>query len=659
MARVKRRVAKLAYSLLKNAIKSPFPKAILPMLATKIDKPFNDPDWLYEIKWDGYRIISHVLRGKATMHSRSLQNYTSWYPPIAKELASFNDDMVLDGEIAVLNQKGFPDFDALQKYRQGDPIMYYVFDLLWYNGCSLTQLPLENRKRILDTVLPSSDLIRYSHHFDDGIALYEKMESLGIEGVICKRRNSLYESGLRTKDWLKLPTSKRQEFVIGGWTESGSNRPFRSILFGAYDGDRLVNIGHSGSGFRATDMKQILAKLRKLETKKSHFAGKVETETKPHWVKPELIGEFKYATTTASGKIRKPAIFLGFRDDKDPKKIRLEKTFKTEEIVEEKKPVRITSTESNWPEIENQPISSRGEIEIDHCKLELTNVEKELWSDVTKADLIQYYNRISEYILPYVKDRPQSLHVKYKGPLQQGVYIKDMEGRGPEWVQLFSVQRKHKRKGKNDIIDYLVCNNRPTLLWMINLGCIDVNPWTSRITNYLHPDFIVIDLDPSEKDFKKAVETARAAKQFFDENNLKAFAKTSGKTGIHLCLPCEGFAFAQARSIALKICNEIHSLVPDITTTEVSISRRGDKLYIDPNQNDEADTLAAPYSARPYYIPTVSTPLVWKEVNEKLNASDFTIKTIPRRVEKKGDLWSGISNPKIISSNSQHLRKFF
>ncbi len=233
-----------------------------------------------------------------------------------------------------------------------------------------------------------------------------------------------------------------------------------------------------------------------------------------------------------------------------------------------------------------------------------------------------------------------------------------MEGREPECAGLFSVERKHKKKGKNNIIDYLVCNNKATLIWMINLGCIDVNPWTSRITNYLYPDYIIIDLDPSDKDFVKAIKTAKAANQFFDEKGLKAYVKTSGKTGIHLFLPCSGFTFPDARKIAVNICREVHLLVPDITTTEVSVSRRGDKLYIDPNQNDEADTAAAPNSCRPFHLPTVSTPLEWRDVNEKLSASDFTIQSIHKRLEKKGELWSDLLNAKTATSNSKIL-KFF
>ena len=233
-----------------------------------------------------------------------------------------------------------------------------------------------------------------------------------------------------------------------------------------------------------------------------------------------------------------------------------------------------------------------------------------------------------------------------------------MEGHQPSCADIFSTKRKHPKPGKRNVIDYVVCNNKPTLLYLINLGCIDINPWTSTTDDYLHPNFIIIDLDPSDDDFKKAITTAQAAKQFFDKHKLKTFVKTSGKTGIHIFIPCKDFTFPNARTIAVNICSEVHKLVPEITTTTVSVNQRGNKLYIDPNQNDEADTVASAYSCRPFKVPTVSTPLEWKEVNSKLNPHDFTIKTILKRLEKKGDLFKDNLNEKIRTSNTRILKKF-
>jgi bifunctional non-homologous end joining protein LigD len=233
-----------------------------------------------------------------------------------------------------------------------------------------------------------------------------------------------------------------------------------------------------------------------------------------------------------------------------------------------------------------------------------------------------------------------------------------MEGRQPDCADIFTSKRKHPKKGKRNVIDYLVCNNTPTLVYLINLGCIDINPWTSTTDNYLQPDFIIIDLDPSDEDFKKVIETALAAKKIFDKLKIKVFPKTSGKTGMHLYIPCEGFTFPEARTIAVNICKKINEEVPDISTVENTISKRGDKLFIDYNQNDEADTVAAPYSVRPTNEPTVSTPLEWKEISHKLDTKKFDIHTIPARIQKKGDLFKEVMDEKIRRKNSGILKRF-
>jgi DNA ligase D-like protein (predicted 3'-phosphoesterase)/DNA ligase D-like protein (predicted polymerase) len=316
------------------------------------------------------------------------------------------------------------------------------------------------------------------------------------------------------------------------------------------------------------------------------------------------------------------------------------------------------SKESNWRKIYDQKISSSDTIEIGNCTVDLTNIEKEIWKGVTKAALIQYYHNIAPYLLPYIEDRPQSLHIKPVNAHAEGFYIKDMEDQQPDCAEIFADRRKHKKAGKRDQIDYLVCNNEATLLFMVNLGCIDINPWTSRVKKPDQPDYIVIDLDPSDDDFEKVIATAKAAEAYFKKKKLRSFIKTSGKSGMHLLLPCNSLSFPDCRTIAERICSDIQAMVPDITTTQVSVSARGSKLYIDPNQNDYADTIAAPYSARPAHIPTVSSPLEWKEVKKGLLPSRFTIETIFDRIKKKGDLFSDLLSPAIAKSNTRVLQTY-
>jgi bifunctional non-homologous end joining protein LigD len=645
-------------NLLKRGKNSKFLSNVKPMLCSLIKEPFDDPDFLYEVKLDGYRIIAYVQNGKVILSSRSGLDYTQKYLAIEQQLAQLDFDMILDGELVALNKEGRPDFDALQKNNGKDPLVFYLFDILWCKGFELMNLPLTDRKEILSKAVSFNDMIRFSDSFDEGIQLFELIKKQDMEGIVAKRRSSRYEPGKRGRDWVKLPTEKRQEFVIGGWTESDSAAPFASLLFGYYENGKLLYQGHAGGGYKAKQKEKIMEKLLPLEIKKSPFANEIDTDRKAHFVNPELVANIKFATYTASGKIRKPAIFLGFREDKKPKQVVEEKVLPIEKVEEKPDGPKESYSESNWKNLEDEKITSEDSVTIDGKKVPLTNIEKELWKGVTKADLIAYYHSVSAYILPYLNDRAESLHIKNIRATAPGLYIKDMEGHQPKWAQIFSTPRKHPKKGKRNTIDYLICNDEATLLYMINLGCIDVNPWTSRIDNYSEPDFIIIDLDPTDEDFKKVIKTAKAAKKVFDQLKIKSFVKTSGKSGLHIYIPCEKFSFPQARKIAEKICQMIHDLAAEITTTEITVSKRGNKLYIDPNQNDEADTVAAVYSVRPARLPTVSTPLEWKEVNGKLDPTKFNIRSILERIKKKGDLFEGLMDGQTRKKNSTILKKF-
>ena len=635
------------------------PLDVKPMLCTLLKEPFNDPAYLFEVKWDGYRIMAYKGKDVVKLASRGGHDYTKKYPPIARALKNLPHDLVVDGEAIVLNEEGKPDFDALQKFNgQKSGAFFYVFDILWLDGKDLMGLPLTRRKEILKDIVQENAVIRYSDHFDSGIELFRHAEAMKLEGIIAKQRASPYIPDGRGKEWYKIPTEVRQEFVVGGWIES-ETRLFRTLLFGAYKGKELHWIGHAGGGFKDKEMRGILQKLQAIETDKSPFLNDVEYEGIVHWVQPELVANIKYATFTRSGKIRKPAVFLGFRDDKIPKEV----------VVEVPQVVRATnkssqaqlpplSADSNWTLVDSEKIRNEEHVEIENCRIRLYNVDRELWKGVTKGHVIQYYLGVAPYLLPHVKNRPLSLHLKLKGPRAPGAYIKDMEGRQPACASIYTTPRKHHKSGKRDIIDYLVCNNTPTLVYMINLGCIDVNPWTSSVDTPMKPEYLVIDLDPSDEDFAKAIEAARAAKELFDKRKLKAFPKTSGKTGMHLFIPCTQFSFAQARSIAETICLEVHKLVPEITTTEVSIADRGSRLYLDPNQNDYSDTVAAPYCVRPFRKPSVSAPVEWRELRQGLDPSQFNINNMLQRLDKKGDLFRGVLDRKIAVMNDKALKKY-
>ncbi|HEY0653498.1 MAG TPA: DNA ligase D [Chryseosolibacter sp.] len=648
------------------------PRLVKPMLCTLVKQPFADDDYVFEVKWDGYRIIAHCDNGDVWLQSRGGEDYSRKYPSIVTALTKLDFSGIIDGEVVYLNQQGKPDFDALQRVNgQKGPLVFYAFDLLWQDDRSVMNNTLLERKQALKDILEDNSVIRFSDHFDDGLVLFDHVKNVGLEGIIAKRKDSPYIPGDRSKRWLKVTVDQRQEFVIGGWVESEKRGTFRTLLFGTYENGKLKWKGHAGGGYKERDMPVILDKLRALETDENPFDTDVEySEGKPHWVKPELVANIKFATTTRSGKIRKPAIFLGFREDKRALDVEPEiarEAPKARLLTPRKSAIqsaaRVVSSNlsiagSHWPEIEAVPVRNQEVLQIDDCIVEVSNVDRELWKGISKAHLIDYYFRISRFILPHLKDRPLSLHLKPKGPNAPGLYIKDMEDRQPQCAEIFTVPRKHKKPDKRDIIDYLVCNNAPTLLYIVNLGCIDLNPWTARRQTPLYPDFIVIDLDPSDGDFKKAVTTAIAAREFLQEHRVKSFVKTSGKTGLHIFIPCSAFDFAQARRIAESICLSVHSLVPNITTTEITVADRGDKLYLDPNQNDYADTMAAAYSVRPFKHPTVSTPLDWKEVNASLSPDNFTIKGVAQRLEKKGDLFLPTLDRAIAKRNDKPLSNF-
>lgn len=632
------------------------------MLCTLTKEPFQSPEYIYEIKWDGYRIIGYKNGRILRLDSRSGLDYSSKYPPIMQALRSLQHNVVLDGEAVVLNDEGKPDFDALQLFNGGRyGVYYYVFDIIWLDGKNLKSLPLEERKAILRKVVGKSDIIRISDEFDEGLQLYQHVQRIGLEGIVAKKRGSEYVEDERGANWLKIPTMKRQEFVIGGWVES-DRRSFRTLLFGAYSGKDLQWIGHAGGGFKESEMPQILSSLKELEIDNSPFANEVEYDGIVHWVKPKLVANIRYATMTKGGRIRKPAIFQGFRKDKNARQVVREvakdapkpTTRGNNAAAKRKLPA---ASNSNWPAVEKEKIEEQEEFDVGDFSITLYNVDRELWKGVNKADLIQYYNSVSKHMLPHLKDRPLTLHLKPKGPYSDGVYIKDMEGRQPACADIFTTQRKHKIRGKRGQIDYLVCNNLGTLLYMVNLGCVDINPWTSTVKHPEYPDFIVIDLDPSDGDFRKAIVGGQSVKEILDRFKLKAFPKTSGKTGLHIFVPCRGLGFQETRALAELLMREVNELLPGITTTAVSISQRGSKLYLDPNQNDYTDTVACVYSVRPFKTPNVSAPIKWDEMKAGLEPEQFTMRTIFKRLKRHGDLFAESLDINIAKANTVRLRK--
>lgn len=614
-------------SLLKEKIK--------PMLAYLTDSSFDGEDWLFEIKWDGFRAIAELDGNNVELYSRTFKSFNDLFSPVVDSLKSLDlQATIFDGEIVVVDDKGRSDFQSLQNYqrtREGN-LRYYIFDLLFFRGEDLRELPLIERKDKLKKLLPksSTSLLQYSDHIiDKGKKAFEAAEKLNLEGIIAKRMDSLYTSK-RSRDWLKVKTHARQEAVICGFTApQGSRQKFGSLILGVYDEGDLHYIGHVGGGFNSKLLTEVMAMLQPLIVKESPFKERIKANSPVTWVKPKLVCEISFAEWTQGNHVRQP-IFLGIRPDKEPKQVKKEEAIPIEQAHPKKK-TKSKTTKSNS---KTASIKSKK-----HKELPLTHLDKVFWpkEKYTKGDLIEYYREMSPYLLPYLKDRPESLLRFPHGIGEKGFFQKNVEGVVPEWIPTVPVQHEDK------VIRYLMIQDVDSLLYTINLGCIDLNPFNSRIQSLNNPDYLILDLDPEDIPFEKVIETAQMLHELLESIGIPCYCKTSGATGLHIYVPMGAqYNYEQVKNLAQLLALIGHERLPDITSVVRQPKNRQKRVYIDFLQNNFGQTLAAPYCVRPRLGATVSTPLEWKEVKKGLDPHDFNIKTILKRVKKKGDLFGSV-----------------
>lgn len=605
-----------------------FPTEWRPQLATLTDEVFDNAEWVFENKYDGYRALIQIQKGKVNLISRNGISFNTKYKELVDAFGNFQEDMILDGEIVVEDEKGNSRFQWLQYY-QDDPdrgkLKCYVFDILYFNGFDITRLELLQRKKILEALIPKSDVIIYSDHvIGKGIKTLKEAEKKHMEGLIAKKTTSTYLVNKRSKDWLKIKISKEQEMVIGGYTDpQGSRLGFGALLLGYYEDDKFIYSGKVGTGFNDDLLKDILAKLKKLERKTSPFAT-VPGEKNAHWVKPQLVAQIKYSEWTETGSLRHP-VFIALRDDKDPKAVTREIAGISKSKTEEKKQTKVKANDSE-------------KAGFDTKKVEVTNPDKIFWpkEKITKGDVINYYDEMADYVLPYVIDRPQSLRRTPDGITKEGFFQKNVEGMVPGWIKT----RKIRSKSTGESIEYLLCQDKDTLIYMANWGCIEINPWSSRVGSINNPDYIIFDLDPNEASLKDLVTTAKKVKEILDDLGIKGYLKTSGGKGLHVFIPIKPkYSYDQTREFSHIISQAVNSALPKITSLERSPAKRKGKIYLDFLQNGKGKTMACAYSLRPREGATVSTPLEWDELTATFNIKDYTIKTVPERVNKKGDLW--------------------
>lgn len=611
-------------------VKSLDPREVIkPMLASSRKDIFNKEGWIYELKWDGYRLIANIENGKVSLQSRNGISLNSRFPNLVKDLENIPHDVVLDGEVVVLDKDGKPLFQELQNYdpsTQGS-LRYYVFDMLFLNEHSMLDLPLLERKSLIPEVLEHNAIAFYCDHVEAmGTAFYKKAIDAGMEGVIAKKADSIYTPGYRSEKWLKIKAHKSQEAIICGYTESKSD-VFGSLILGIYREKELVHIGNCGTGFSAAEKKELLNKMRPLVVDRNALNSNLQLKgRKPNWIEPRLICEVYFTEWTKNGRMRHP-VFKGLREDK----------LTTD----------VTKEENTSREKTGKKRTSANSLEIDGKTVNFTNLDKIYWpdSELRKYDLIDYYLQISDYILPYLKDRPQNLHRHPNGIKKGGFYQKDNEGMLEKWVETTRIYSKSSNKN----IQYLLCQDEATLLYMANLGCIEINPWNSRIQDLDNPDYSVIDLDPSENNsFKEVIEVALVTHKILEKADIPAFCKTSGSTGLHIYLPLGArYSYEEARDFTKLLCYFISEETGELTSMERAVKNRKNKIYLDYLQNRRGQTLAAPYCVRPRPGAPVSAPLEWKELDPGLEITDFNIKNMSRRLKEKGDIFKGVLNENI------------
>lgn len=514
-------------------MKSKMPADLSPMLATLVDDVPPGSNWHFEVKWDGYRAIAYLSKGKVNLRSRNNKDFNTTYYPIHKALSQLKLEAILDGEIIVANDKGASDFGDLQNWRSeaDGHLVYYVFDLLWLNGKDLTSAPLSERRKQLKKIIPGNNgIIRLSETFDaDGKALFKMAGKLGLEGIIAKNADSVYLPGKRSKSWLKIKTEKRLEAIVGGYTKNeGSPKQFSALLLGNFVKGKFEYIGNVGTGFNARMQTDIIKKLKPLIIKKCPFT--VEPEyNKPSrfrpdppmasvtWVKPEMVVEISYREMTKDGALRHPSL-KGIREDKSVKDVNPEVPVPVAKISRDKEisPKKILSppAKPNRATLLN-PNEETQVRNIDGNEIKFTNLSKLYWpkEKYTKRDMINYYYQIAPFILPYLKNRPQTLFRHPNGIEGEAFYQKDVKGKAPEWIETYDYYSEADAREK----EFLVCTSEASLLYMASLGCIEMNPWSSTVIKPDHPDWCIIDLDPDKNPFAQVIKTAQVTKEILDQ----------------------------------------------------------------------------------------------------------------------------------------------
>lgn len=604
----------------------PFPDFIPPQLATLTSKAPKGPQWLHEIKFDGYRILAFIHDKDITLKSRNDTIWTENFKSVVKALKPFTlKNIIFDGEIVLLDKSGRSDFQLLQnsiKEGNGDYV-YYIFDVLYYDQFDLRSLPLLERKEILHSLLVNqNDVLRYSDHIiDNGEAVFKHSCKLTLEGIISKQIDSTYSSK-RSKSWLKVKCVKRQEFVVGGYSPpQGARDHFGALYLGVFNQDgKLDYAGNVGTGFTEKSLAEIYEQLQVLKADKSPFHVRIPASSRATWLKPVLVVEVEFTQWTDDGRLRHPS-FKGIRLDKPAKEI------KREEGI----PVAKTGKG------QRSEILQKKDDKIRESSFKITHPKKILYPEggYTKQDVLIYYETVSDYILPFISNRPLSL-VRCPENYTHCFFQRHYTESTPKALKPVAV------KSKEGVENYIYLNDREGLLSLVQMGVLEIHPWGSLISQIETPDFIVIDLDPApDVSWETVVKAAREIKSHLEEFKLTSFVKTTGGKGLHVVLPIEPkYDWDEVKNFTHVFVEFLEKNKPDLYISTMSKAKRSGKIFVDYLRNQRGATAIGVYSTRARAQAPVSAPIHWDELGKDKRGTEFNIESLPKRLlSLKHDPW--------------------
>ena len=655
---------------LSGARKTGFPIGIRPALANLSEKPFSSDDWQFEIKWDGIRAIARIKNGSAQLFSRTNRDISAEYPEFA-DLAKHvrSRDAILDGEVVVLDAEGRSDFQRLQsrfgvqnpaaKQRSDFPVTFFFFDVLYCDGFDVRRAPLFERKQLLERILITSERVRISEHVvGNGLELFNEARRKGLEGLIAKRIDSVYPIG-RTSSWLKFKTTREIDGVVGGWTDPrGARRHFGSLLVGMYEGSNLRFVGGVGTGYSNEVEAAILEKLKKLSVSECPFAAEPGTRVHAHWVAPKLVVRVGYAEWTSDRKLRQPR-FLGLQPDRSPAESTFEKEGKPaaapDALFEARKPpaMRASSPGSRKNPIRGAGLTDvlaalgekkeeRVSLILDGHQVNLSHLDKIYFpkGGYTKRDVLAYYAAVSPYLLPFLKDRPLVLH-RYPNGIGKTAFYQKEAGPGiPSWIRTVDIYSESKHHD----VAYFLIDGLAALLYLTNLGCIEHNPFSARADDLKKPDYMFVDLDPTEGTaFSRVRAAAEAIGRVLKFAKLEFFFKTSGATGVHMFIPiARKYGFEQVRAFLEIVTRIAFDREKELLTRTFKVQDRPkNSVFVDVRQNAYAQSLASVFSLRPRELAPVSTPVSESELRTRLQPDEWNIKSVLKDLSSRANLWSG------------------